>query len=122
MCLACSIRSLARPRHRRVGPVAGGVDEDMRAAPPLGAGASGRRRVDRCTVAVLLIQVVLVVASTRLVGMINASALALELAIVAVLAIALVITVLVTGGGAAENFTSRGVTESAPTISPSTAG
>jgi amino acid transporter len=66
------------------------------------------------TVVVLLIQVVLVVASTRLVGMINASAVGLELAIVVVLTIALVIAVWVTGGGAPENLTSRGVTENAP--------
>jgi amino acid transporter len=66
------------------------------------------------TLAVLLIQVVVVVVSTRLVAMINASAVGLELAIVVVLAIALVIAVLVTGGGAAENLTSRGVTENAP--------
>jgi amino acid transporter len=66
------------------------------------------------TVGVLLIQVVLAVVSTRIVAMINASAVGVELAIVAVLAIALIIAVLVTGGGAAENLTSRGVTEHAP--------
>ena len=66
------------------------------------------------TLGVLLIQALLVVFSTRIVGMINASAVGLELAIVVVLSIALVIAVLVTGGGAAENLTSRGVTENAP--------
>jgi amino acid transporter len=66
------------------------------------------------TIVVLLIQVVVVVASTRLVAMVNASAVGLELAIIVVLAIALVIAVVATGGGAAENLTSRGVAEKAP--------
>ncbi len=66
------------------------------------------------TIAVLLIQVVLAAVSTRIVATINASAVGVELAIVAVLAIALIIAVVVTGGGAAENLTSRGVTENAP--------
>ena len=66
------------------------------------------------TVAVLLIQALLVVFSTSIVGMINASAVVIELGIVVLLAIALVIAVLVTGGGTAENLTSRGVTENAP--------
>jgi amino acid transporter len=66
------------------------------------------------TVAVLLIQAVLVVFSTRIVGMINASAVAIELGIVVVLAIALVIAVAITGGGTTENLISRGVTENAP--------
>lgn len=66
------------------------------------------------TVVVLLIQVVLVVASTRIVGLINSSAVGLELVIVVVLAIALIIAVVVTGGGTTENLTSRGVTGNAP--------
>lgn len=66
------------------------------------------------TVAVLMIQVVLVVASTRIVAMINAGAVGLELVIVVVLAVALVVAVTVTGGGTTENLTSRGVTENAP--------
>jgi amino acid transporter len=66
------------------------------------------------TLVVLLIQAVLVVFSTRIVGMINASAVGIELVIVVALAIALAIAVIVTGGGAAENLTSRGVTANAP--------
>jgi amino acid transporter len=66
------------------------------------------------TVVVLLIQVVVVVASTRLVAVINSGAVGLELAIIVVLAIALVIAVAITGGGAAENLTSRGLAENAP--------
>ena len=66
------------------------------------------------TVVVLLIQVLVVVASTRLVAVINSGAVGLELAIIVVLAIALVIAVAITGGGAAENLTSRGLAENAP--------
>jgi amino acid transporter len=66
------------------------------------------------TLAVLLIQVVLAVSSTRIVGMINGTAVGLEMVIVVVLAIALVIAVVVTGGGHVENLTSRGVAASAP--------
>lgn len=65
------------------------------------------------TLVVLLIQTLLAVASTRIVSMINASAVGLELALVVVVAIALVIAVAVTGHGAADNLTSRGVTENA---------
>lgn len=64
------------------------------------------------TLAVLLAQVLLVVASTRLASMINSGAVGVELGIVVVLAIALIVAVAVTGGGAAENLVSRGVTKS----------
>ncbi len=60
------------------------------------------------TLVVLLIQVVLVVASTRLASMANSSAVAIELAIVVVLSIALVIAVVVTGHGGEGNLVSRG--------------
>lgn len=66
------------------------------------------------TLVILLIQAVLVVFSTRIVGMINASAVAIEFVIVVVLAIALVVAVIVTGGGAPENLISRGVATNAP--------
>ncbi|MFD7229953.1 APC family permease [Streptomyces sp. NPDC059881] len=66
------------------------------------------------TLAVLLVQTVIAVASTRIVSLINTAAVGLELALVVVVAIALVIAVAITGNGAAGNLTSRGVTENAP--------
>jgi amino acid transporter len=66
------------------------------------------------TLVVLLIQAVLAVASTRIVSMINASAVGLELVLVVVVASALVIAVAITGNGSADNLTSRGVTGNAP--------
>ncbi|MEU9504509.1 amino acid permease [Streptomyces sp. NPDC048196] len=66
------------------------------------------------TLAVLLVQAVLVVASTRIVSVINAGAVGLELGLVVVLALALAIAVAVTGHGAAGNLVSRGVTVNAP--------
>jgi amino acid transporter len=63
---------------------------------------------------ILVVQAVLAVASTRLVGMINASAVGVELVIVAVLAISLVVAVVFTGTGATENLVSRGSAENAP--------
>lgn len=66
------------------------------------------------TLAVLFIQVLVVVGSTRIVSMINMSAVGLELALVAVVAIALFIAVVITGDGAVSNLTSRGVAANAP--------
>ncbi|MCP2289646.1 APC family permease [Nocardia amikacinitolerans] len=66
------------------------------------------------TLAVLLVQAVLAIASTRIVSMINATAVGLELVLVVVVAIALVVAVAVTGDGTTDNLTSRGVTENAP--------
>jgi amino acid transporter len=66
------------------------------------------------TLAMLLIQAVLVVFSTRIVGMINASAVGLELVIVVALVIALLVAVLVSGTGSVDNLTSRGIAENAP--------
>jgi amino acid transporter len=66
------------------------------------------------TLVVLLIQAVLAVASTRIVSLINASAVGLELVLVVVVASALVIAVAITGNGTADNLTSRGVTGNAP--------
>jgi amino acid transporter len=61
------------------------------------------------TLVVLLIQVMVVLASTRLAGVINSSAVAVELGIVAVLSIALIVVVATTGTGSAANLVSRGV-------------
>ncbi|MFE3293008.1 APC family permease [Rhodococcus sp. NPDC059234] len=66
------------------------------------------------TLAMVVVQALLVVFSTRIVAMINASAVGLELAIVVVLAIALIVAVVVTGNGSVDNLTSRGVAENAP--------
>ncbi|NKY28397.1 amino acid permease [Nocardia gamkensis] len=66
------------------------------------------------TLVVLFVQAVLAIASTRLVSMINTSAVGLELGLVVVLAIALVAAVVITGRGAPGNLASRGVTENAP--------
>jgi amino acid transporter len=66
------------------------------------------------TLAVLLVQAVLVVASTRLVGVINASAVVVELALVAGLVVALIVAVVVSGEGSVGNLTSRGLSASDP--------
>jgi amino acid transporter len=66
------------------------------------------------TVVMMLAQAVLVIASTRLVGLITSAAVGLELIIVVVLTVALFIAVLVTGEGSAGNLTSRGVADGAP--------
>jgi amino acid transporter len=66
------------------------------------------------TVAVMVIQAVLAIASTRIVALINSAAVAIELSIVVVLAIALVVAVAVTGNGSVGNLTSRGITEGTP--------
>jgi len=66
------------------------------------------------TVAVMVIQAVLAIASTRLVGLVNSTAVAIELTIVVVLVIALLVAVAVTGDGSVTNLTSRGVTAGAP--------
>ena len=66
------------------------------------------------TVALLLIQAVVVAGSTRLVGRINAGAVGIEFGVVAALSVALVIAVVVTGGGHPENLVSRGAAAHAP--------
>ncbi|MFB7155046.1 APC family permease [Streptomyces virginiae] len=66
------------------------------------------------TLAVLAVQALVAIASTRLVGWINSAAVGLEVALVVVVAIALVVAVLVTGDGSAANLTSRGVAAHAP--------
>lgn len=65
------------------------------------------------TVAIMVVQAVLVIASTRLLGWITSSAVGLELAIVIVLVIALIGVVLITGSGNVDNLTSRGITADA---------
>src|SRR3984885_5602199 len=62
------------------------------------------------TLVTLLVQAVLTIASTRIVGVLNACAVGVEVAIVGVLVIALLIAVAITGLGSAHNLTSRGVT------------
>jgi amino acid transporter len=66
------------------------------------------------TLVVMVIQTVLVIASTHLLGLITSAAVGLELVIVVVLTVALFIAVAVTGQGSVSNLTSRGITEGAP--------
>src|SRR4051794_5447743 len=61
------------------------------------------------TLIVLLVQAVLAIASTRIVGMLNACAVVVELSIIGVLVIALSIAVATTGLGSADNLISRGI-------------
>jgi amino acid transporter len=66
------------------------------------------------TVAILVAQALLVIASTRLLGMITSSAVGIELAIIVVLVIALAVVVVFSGSGTLGNLTSRGVTATDP--------
>ncbi|SCX03746.1 APC family permease [Mycolicibacterium fluoranthenivorans] len=66
------------------------------------------------TVAILIVQAVLVIASTHLLGLISSAAVGLELAIVVLLVIALVAVMLFTGSGTFDNLTSRGIAAQAP--------
>ncbi|MFE3582728.1 APC family permease [Streptomyces vinaceus] len=66
------------------------------------------------TLVVLLVQTVLSIASTRIVSVINTAAVVIEVALVVVVSIALTVAVLVTGDGAADNLTSRGIAAHAP--------
>jgi amino acid transporter len=61
------------------------------------------------TVAIMIVQAVLIIASTRLLGMFTSLSVGLELAIVVVLVIALIGVVVFTGSGSFDNLTSRGV-------------
>ena len=65
------------------------------------------------TVAILILQAVLVIASTRLLGLMTASAVGIEIAIVVVLVIGLAAVMVFTGSGTADNLTSRGITADA---------
>ncbi len=66
------------------------------------------------TVVMMILQAVLVIVSTRLVGLLTSAAVGLELIIVVVLTVALFVAVAVTGQGSASNLTSRGITDGAP--------
>ena len=66
------------------------------------------------TVVILVVQAVLVIASTRLLGLITSSAVGIELAIVVVLVIGLAAVMVLTGSGDLGNLTSRGVTAADP--------
>jgi amino acid transporter len=66
------------------------------------------------TLVVLVVNAVLVVLSTRLVGLITSAAVGLELIIVIVLTLGLLVAVAVTGDGAVSNLTSRGIAEGSP--------
>jgi len=61
------------------------------------------------TLALLLIQAFLAIASTRIVAILNAGAVGVEVVIVGVLVIALLIAVAITGSGSVHNLTSFGV-------------
>ena len=61
------------------------------------------------TVAIMIVQAVLIIVSTRLLGMFTSLSVGLELAIVVVLVIALIGVVVFTGSGSFDNLTSRGV-------------
>lgn len=65
------------------------------------------------TVAILVVQAVIIIASTRLLGVFTSSAVAIELGIVVVLVIALAAVMLFTGSGNVDNLVSRGVTADA---------
>ena len=60
------------------------------------------------TLIILLLQAVLAIASTRIVAMLNAAAVGVEIAVVIVLVVALLIAVSITGLGSVDNLTSRG--------------
>ena len=66
------------------------------------------------TVALLIAEAVIAIASTRLVALINTGAVGLELTLVIVLTIALIIAVAISGSGSIDNLFSRGITEDAP--------
>jgi amino acid transporter len=66
------------------------------------------------TVAILILQAMLVIASTRLLGLITSGAVGIELAIVVVLVIALAAVMVFAGSGDLDNLTSRGITAADP--------
>jgi amino acid transporter len=88
------------------------VDDALasKALMPLFAIAANEGTARLITLAVLLVQAVLVAASTRIVGGLNGGAVVVELAVVAGLGIALIVVVAITGRGSFGNLTSRGVT------------
>ena len=66
------------------------------------------------TVVILVVQAVLVIASTRLLGLFTSAAVALEIGIVVVLVVALAAVVVFTGSGDVANLTSQGVATGDP--------
>lgn len=66
------------------------------------------------TVAILIVQAVLVIASTRLLGLITSVAVTLEIGIVVVLVVALAAVIFFSGSGHFHNLTSRGITAADP--------
>jgi amino acid transporter len=62
------------------------------------------------TVAIMIVQAVLIILSTRLLGLFTSTAVGLELAIVVVLILGLGAVMVFTGGGDLDNLTSRGIT------------
>ncbi|QJU52658.1 amino acid permease [Herbiconiux sp. KACC 21604] len=66
------------------------------------------------TLVILLVQAAFVIASTRLFGLITSAAVAVELGIIAVLVIALLIVIAVTGDGAPANLIDRGTSITDP--------
>ena len=66
------------------------------------------------TVVILIVQAVLVIASTRLLGMFTSAAVALEIGIVVILVVALAAVVVFTGSGDLGNLTSQGIATGDP--------
>ncbi|MCV7298321.1 amino acid permease [Mycobacterium barrassiae] len=66
------------------------------------------------TVVLMIVEALIVIASTRLLAMINSGAVGLELSLVIILTIALFVAVAVSGKGSVSNLVSRGITEGAP--------
>lgn len=66
------------------------------------------------TIGILVVQAVLVILSTKLLGLITSGAVAVELIIVVVLSLGLFAVILATGSGHPENLVSRGVTAGDP--------
>ncbi|MCV7213669.1 amino acid permease [Mycobacterium crocinum] len=66
------------------------------------------------TVIVLVIQAILAIAATRIVGWVNSLSVGVELGILLVIGIALTIAIVVSGNAAPANLFSRGVTEGNP--------
>ena len=63
------------------------------------------------TMALMVIEAVLAIASTKIVAMVNSAAVGVEVTIVAVLVVALLVAVAVTGNGSVDNLVSQGTVE-----------
>lgn len=81
---------------------------------PLAGMAENEQTARLITVVILVVQATLVIASTRLLGILTSSAVGIELAIVVVLVIGLAAVMVFTGSGHLENLTSRGIAADAP--------